>query len=670
MSFPKIEIQKYIAAKNSSIPSAILDPFLALNPDHAVRAILSRGIRDGTLKADNILLHYLNRLETDEDLFAMSIALRNGANPNLYVVIQGDTNMHILAYLYKNWNNKFRNTATKNDRLRLTMLCLLVMGSDPTLPAIDVRAGSVPSLPMARPVLENVLQWLNTGGGQGFDPDHDLNQAYPDIRKGTDLPTVKRVAILTGKLDLLQNQKLTEKDFKLALLAVTEAQIYPLLPHPVAMTNLDFKYVYEALLAYNTELLEYYVMGGILFSYPLFNNIILKARQFKIEGSMLFYTMFARLIQLSIGRGQSIDDEQLNLLLILEKPDYDIMMANYNKPYWQKVCASSNLYNDKITKRLRDIAHHTGLESSDDHGYICEQLFHLSEISTDKLIAAAKQRQKIRIAGEHATLPELIDSTEIPILTCYNANQVEGDAYDYTELSISHYRDSQGNMWCFTSDKYNILSESRVNPATGLKLPDKFVELINYKIRRYKELGFDMKHPYRFSTIIEETMKTDVVNDSESLLQYTLMIDYLSDFDVGKNHLEKLTKEEMDGVLKSIGFNANLTLLETHTHVLYTLAYIINGFIILDPDRAKLIASKLHDLTHRKTTTIVRPNYFPTQPPPPQPPQIVESPSPWPYSIPSTSNRFGVPIPYSQDPPLHSNQYQSPLHPIRSIQHQ
>lgn len=666
MTSPKIEIQKYIVTKNSSIPATILNPFLALRPDHAVRAILSRGLRDGTLSADSVMLHYLNRLETEDDLFAMSIALRNGANPNLYVVV-GGVNMHILAYLYKNWNTKFRNAAIKDDRLTITVLCLVAMGSNPTLPAIDARAGSVPSLPMARPASENVLQWLNTGGGRGLP--HILDRVYPDITKNVDPPTMKRVAILTGKLDLLGGQKLVERDFELAIAAVTEPKIYPLLPLPVQMKDLDFKYMYDALLAFNEELAEFYVSQGILFSYPLFNNIILKTRQYKIEGSVLFYTMFARLIRVAIGRGQTIDNEQLNLLLILEKEDYDTIIASYDKPYWQKVCSSSSMYNDRVPKHLQDIAHHTGLEATNDSAYICEQLYRLSEIPTDKLEAAAKQRQRIRISGSHSTLPELIDTTEIPMLTCHNANQIEGDPLDYTELSMSHYRGADGLLWCFTSDKYSILSESKTNPATGLRLPDRFVELINYKIRRYKELGFDMRQPYRFSTIIQTTMKNDVVGDDESILQYDMMLDYLGDYGVGKHNLDAIKKEDLDAVMKSMGIHANLTLLETHTHVLYTLAYIINGLAKSDPGRAKVLAEKIAELIKRTTTKSPERQlvYFPVSERPPSPPQPMSSSRQgWEYTMPTTSTQFGVGIPYATPPPMRPYQ---PVTGLRTIRH-
>lgn len=668
-----ITIQRYLIPNTppTTPPRVLIDKFLQLKPNYKVRALLQAAIQRKIIDPNEAFLFYVRRLEDSTDAWAASIALRNGANPNMYVNLRDNYNMHILAYIYYNWRQRYENRFEDDRRLRATILSLIVMGSKPNLPAIDRFSGAVRDVYSNENLGNDVFQWLKANG-----INNDLSEMYPVITDKIDQATRRQTAIITGRVDGVKDKIMTEDEMGILLNARTEVQNFNYLPRPVKITGLDYVIIKDALLHFNTQVVEFYAAGGIYPSYPIINDILLHIRDYREEGQIFFEKMFTHYIIVAVRSGLIIDSEQLNLLLGIDQADYDLLISAYEKPYWVKACSHPYIYNDKIPKRLTTIARQVGLESTTDHASICTHLKKLSEVDPEKLKAAAVSRQKARMAADHGTLLEFGADGGIPILTCYNQHQLDKDAFDYTDLSMSHYRDDGGRIWCFDSTKYAFLYESKVNPNINQALPDTFVEEIGYKIKQLKKLGYDVRQPVQFSDIIKSITRNDSINDDETIRQYNIFLTYMAAFGITADDFDAFTIQQIHTVLKRAGFDNDINRL-TKSHALYTLAYTVNGFKKSDKDRAKLIGQYLAQLKDNSPLYVESPRGIRVSEPPAvitQPQQIIQhqptmvftaAPSQIPPSIQASSSNstapiwtpappsthYGVPMPGSATPP-------------------
>lgn len=639
------EIQRSIESRIPPTPE-ILQAFYDTDPTPEIRAVLSAALAARVVVPDEVLLGYASKAMTDNQLWAMSMALRSGANPNVYIQSPDlGAPVHILVYVHETWKAK-HPVATNADRLVMLVLVLVALGADPYRAAIDPLGGAVRSAAeLSRPAGgPTVIEWLDKNRFP-----HVLHKVYPDVRKGTKPATLRQVALLSGRLNLLDGVKLTEEDaltimkartndqlfvgrmesstYKLPLQAGVGSSLGPsssqtrgmgedvkvspdsgastssetrtvdaepssfdvatLLPAPREPLGLDYAVLYNAVVYYNDKLVIYYANRGLFLSYPMLNNIIIRIRDYQKSESPVLRDLFLSMLEASIANGVLIDNEQRSLLAGLPADIYRQLTQLYAKPYWQKICSHDNLYDDKVPERLLKIADEIGLEPQ-DHSSICYQLATMSSLSNEVLKETSRARQQARISAEHAYLSEFTGGKG-PMLVCYNADDIDGDPFDVADLNLAHYRDIRGDLWCYTSDQFESLASSKVNPVTNEALPEALLDQMAYKEARLKELRRSPRTWRRFSDVIEETTRDDNFSNVESEHQLDQFLNYLVPLGVTKDMLGKLTNKDFDQACSTHGYKAQLSAL-TGYHALVTTAYIVNGFSVRDPTRSKNIA--------------------------------------------------------------------------------
>jgi len=599
-------LQRHIELEQSPPPS-VITTFYRLEPTPEVRAIISAGLATKILNPDETLLAYVSQQLTDGQLLSMAIALRYSANPNAYVSLgpKRET-LHILAYLHLNWRTRHPE-ATDDKYLTMATLVLLACGANPMLSAVDNDAGLVRPASMEVKRSANVIEWLDAKRYP-----HVIKRSYPDLKKGTSAATLKQVAILSGKASLLMGLTLTENDANLMLRSRANDELYvghienlggepaeqlednkfnlaSLLPPPKAMNGLDYKVIFEAVQYYNDKLIEYYAYRGIYMSYPLINTVILRIRQYQQTNNPVLRDVFLRMLEYGIVNGMQIDVEQRNLLssLSAEGEIYRRLVELYTRPYWEKECSHINMFDNKVPERLLTIAHEVGFEAQ-SHSSICLQLADMATMDPETLKETSKQRQRMRISSMHARPGELTGDAPF-ILACTNQVEIEGDPFDITDLNLAHYRDIRGDLWCFTSDQFESLMEGKANPINNERLPESFLADLKFRLERLKALGRDPRRWQRYSELVDSITKPDTVSNAFTDIQVSRFIDLMTSYGLPRKGLESISAPNFDEAVTRAGYSANLRYL-TRIHALNTVAYIVNGFMINDPERGRRIA--------------------------------------------------------------------------------
>lgn len=226
------------------------------------------------------------------------------------------------------------------------------------------------------------------------------------------------------------------------------------------------------------------------------------------------------------------------------------------------------------------------------HGSICETISKLSKSDKESLKEAARKRQSLRMASDLGNMNEFLGE-KAPVLVCRNSSTMSHSPSDYNDINLAYYRDSQGAIWCFTSDMFADLVESKTNPYSSAVLPPSFVTQVQYQIDVLKKLGIDAGHgeigiysaqiPQTFSVAIDSLENKDVVNEKSSSRAVNAFIELAAMNSVSPDTIKNLKKDRMIDALRSIGYNVDLSQLGTG-HALVTTARMVNYINKTEPD--------------------------------------------------------------------------------------
>ena len=475
-----------------------IDPieFLSETPDLKFQAIYKEAIRRDVLKPDLCLSTMIKKLRSKEYVYLIAIALRYGANPNIYI---RDT--HILGYLYTSDRGNL-----PVEYLNMTVLLLLYYGSNPTKPMYDDEEKG-----------KSVIQWLNSNNKPNI-----LSAAYPDWGKNIDKSTKTLVGILTGDESLIQSpltEDIIEKiihagntldDMRMSLdKAIGSRDLLSKCPIPTRV-NIDYRVVSWAYDYYDDNAIVYYARMGILMSYPLINKLLLNMKRY-IEFQPYLYYVLVKMLEVNVSCGLHMDNYQTRILLSISKTIYDRIMSAYTIPSWKKECSYQPPTDNPSTK-LRSLAYGLDIDNVESHKAICRELKSTSETDQSSLRTSLKNRQISRLGVKHGSLSDFSTGITPPILYCVNRSTtvgrpsnpgqmqvpleqsafvIDGESSDYGDLSLSSYRDANGDVWCFLSSNYDTMLQTKKNPINNTTLPNSYLNEIERKSKILKGIGSD-----------------------------------------------------------------------------------------------------------------------------------------------------------------------------------
>lgn len=193
--------------------------------------------------------------------------------------------------------------------------------------------------------------------------------------------------------------------------------------------------------------------------------------------------------------------------------------------------------------------------------------------------------------------PEVtIEAEEETVITtlraglCKNEEYMTNDPAEYNDVDLVVYTDMEGDMWCFESQDYLTLIQTKVNPYTTKKLPKSVLSEVKSKYNTLIDAGIDLD-----SVPISKGLKKKTKGRANAKTKQVLhqLRDYYITYDVDPDLLSTgYTIDDMQQILMDIyssdGRNDDRVIqLDklNRTHALYTYANILVSDINSSEDK-------------------------------------------------------------------------------------
>lgn len=544
--------------------------FFSLQPNAATRVVLETAIRKEKISATEAMVFYIQRLFSEDDLYAISIAIREGADVNVYV--KGDIttggSMHIIAYLHTLTGKILKHL------FELALMILMAAGSSPLKEAFALDPTEV-SLPvnMVMQRGESVLEWITSKGLDDF-----IRTLLPDLKKSMDRDTSTLIGLLSGRLDYVDlSKKLSEGDAITVIRSRANSQVYKSGTKIIELTDyfprpsndMDSRVMIDAIANFDRKAVLHYVSRGKNLSYALTNVLLLECIAWE-KVPTLRHILGSMLID-CVNMGLIFDSDQQALCTLTGNDLYAHVMKVYSIPHWKKYCIKSTEYENKISEKLHHAAYSLGF-SGESH-QLCGFLQNIFMSDSEGLSIALSNRQKARIGSRYGYVNEFTTTTP-PIL---NVANLIGNIhpYDYVDDYIVFYRDGEHKTWAWTSENFQVLLKSKRNPSSGKMLPDFVLHEVSDKLLRIA----DPKNPLLWKDLIDIILSPDVIQNTESDKQVSMMLnDLLTTHGISNGMISNLNAMDLANIVCSVKCVYRLENL-TDAHAFVTFAYLYNYYM-------------------------------------------------------------------------------------------
>lgn len=465
-------------------------------------------------------------------LFLIGLAIRKGANPNVYVPQQGYGNLHIACLA------AIRATAGMNDPyFRYIINLLRLMGSNIDYPAYNARDHDHQEIDVK--YLENISKRAQKEGigkenfsltvaqfiqEQGKIANENLQEFYDTISDNyvlhfiiaTDNKDMFSLFLGASFLgDIVSSEVKTQVLlFNISVAGATNVanQITKkTVPASIKLFNAQTLPIYVSIISFDKDLFSLMVKKGSQVKYPSVNQIIAGYKKYKNERLYIYKNAFHMLLD-AVNVGVEIDLYQYDLFS--SAADFDELEAvkkAYEQPRWKKLCSIVDTNDDieggrgEARQELKQIAFELNLDVGMTEEQMCNKFKQISLIDREEYFKAAVERQQDRIEMELSENVDYIGNTNTKNQKprCNPKSTILKNPYAFCDARMAFYRDPKdGEVWCFTSDTFSQLVKTKINPYNGERLPDKFVETLRAQVTILREMGlFDFDHS------IEDTMK-------------------------------------------------------------------------------------------------------------------------------------------------------------------
>lgn len=503
--------------------------------------LLITGILKEVINPDLLLSVSIQCVRTYPDLLYPAIALRYGANRNLYVLAPELGPAHIMVYAV----SILRNTCKDTNTILSTLLLLLLMCSQPNVSAFDLsRKEEIKGTPVkldlgfvesiserltireVKPVgvivnipppIISVSEWLKSQGLPGFeDPEKVLQQlpAETKVILGTyaDLPDVvyanglpKFQEILAARADhLIPGYIQRINDLKYDDIKQTRASYHGEIEGIACTIDAAYALAFKALLD-----------AGIDVSYFSTNRLVLATADASRNINDGGFIMWERVKMLVYAASKGVKIDTFQLAIISTTPDGEGIVKEileaYKQPQWKKVCSGPL----PLTNEVKHLAYALNISPDQSKEAVCKQLGKMSEADATSLKQAAKLRHQTRVISGISTISDFIVGNT-PAISCQNKTVMQTDPLEYNDAAMSFYKDNQGHVWCFTSDMFEGLLSNPINPYTQQPLSSAFQCQVRTQLEILKRLGIPVSSPLSTLAAIDSLNKMDSINVDES----------------------------------------------------------------------------------------------------------------------------------------------------------
>jgi hypothetical protein len=516
--------------------------------------LVYQGLNQEILDPDNVLIQAISKKDKVW-LPVISLALRNGANPNSYFLTKNRSKIHIFLYLHEIFANS-------NEKTLLDTLLILLLESGAQLSSQAIKGKE-----KSPTVYEYLLQNYSSSIAIKFK-DKEFIKKLPEKSK-------KVLAFYLESEDLLASgEKLSENDYSFYLNSYSFKfkEAVPMLNGEILNENKALKKAFDSrnFWAFK-DLLAY----GFLPKYLLLNDIIVLLKDYYIKKRLYLYKVLEEIFFEAISYGVKLGKEQRDSLMLLGENFISELKKAYEVPRWKKICSNQN--NKEGSKELNSLAQGLSFSNKITLKDLCSNLDEIdSQESNEEFINAFKRRQSLRMSADLSTFRDFEDD-KVPEFVCRNRNLLPQDPLDYSDYDIAYFKDEQGAIWCFSRDSFQKLLEEKINPFNNVPLPEAFLEKIKFQLKVLEILDISDKEILVFSEALKELKKKDEV-DSKNEEKY-LSIFKLSAENKGFNFkdLENLGKEVFQEILDQLNLDYSMELcLLNKNHLLITVGYVFS----------------------------------------------------------------------------------------------
>ena len=573
-----------------------------------IHLYLVKGILEGMVNPDRLLVESIKFAKEIRDLILIGLALRNGANSNLYVELQSLGKAHILIYtaVYV-----MKNPIVKvNDRIgiRNNLLALLQLGgSSPNQLAfveetkidnpIDVDSALLSQFgieqkkpKIQRLQVETVKDWFQKNECQNCDDVKYLLGGNRDLRK--------IIGTMIDNPDLVFGKEMAERlppiDFVLASHAKQIISQFPRNKTNEVKVHGENQGLLSSIQMCNSQGYVHFLTLGLEPTYFTINRLCVLLNESIRKQDLVLSEVYSDMIFESVKHGSKMDLKQLTLISNVSNIISTSIIQLYGQPSWKKVCY--NPMAGTIPQQTKELAFNLNVDPSQSKSEVCSKLRVLSESDSIALKEAAKERQRMRVSNSVSGISDFVSGSPKPAV-CANNTSLQKDPFLYNDATMTFFRDSSDTVWCFTSDMYESLIESKTNPYKPSEpLPQPFIEQIESHLKIMKSLNISPSDPVSTDKAIDSLSEPDEISSKESiktvntferLAKYNGIVNY--------EGIRKLTSQQLQNFLITFGMEQNYLseLDEEHRFITFCNAILA----ISTKDNIKSIFSNLTDFS-------------------------------------------------------------------------
>jgi hypothetical protein len=500
-----------------------------------------QALEQNKLSLETALVESINSTRNCQWLILPALALRAGVNPNSYIQATKLGPVHIFGYTYSQLLNRTEfNTIEK-------LVCLfLFSGAQGVLPAFSTRGGGIPAPDLgiySFPKDISIGEWIKK---------QDINSIINNIVQDSIVNTLAEpvdteLAILINNPKIVQTS-LNDNDVR----EIIRNHSDNLLP-TIKLSSADFPNTIPTL---NLDAFKSIINRGYLPNYLTINNLITNMKEYKDFKLDTAFNTASDMILYAIENGYRIDDYQWKYINTLDTSVGTKIKQAFEIPYWKKDCKNEQT---PISERLRRLSFALNIDLENDKQTVCKIIGDMAAADTTELTEAAVKRQQNRISSKNSYPNEYIGNNDAS-LVCRNRSLFPTNPYEYSDVELATYRDDHENIWCFSSDTFEDVLKSKINPYTLQPLPQNFINQVTRQVDLIKSLNLELK-PVPFSEAVKDLNTNDTINniETEKIINNTFKIALLNG--ISETALKNASPSILQKALNNIGIQTNLGIL-------------------------------------------------------------------------------------------------------------
>lgn len=538
-NLPLKDLQKIIlGSRDEPLSSVEIKNLLSYPVTPETILYLIRALNSKKIDPDSTLIESIASAKKKEDLIPVGLALRYGADPNVYVQVPKIGNIHILGYTY------LLHGTNNITVLNAIVIMLVQQGSNPSMPIFDECGDRVrDEFSLLEPTKGlTVLEWLTDQGFYTILPDiRDLDNIDEDFLTliGTYINRPDLIVSAPKMKDIIQAH--SNKVFA-DLKSIDYIEVLALSIQYLNLTS--YKIAHDK---------------GYLPEYYQLDNMILSMKEYKRLGDMISLGQVKTMIIYSVERGMVIDEGQYKIIEELGSNVSSDIEKAYDQPKWKKLCkVTEGPKSDEFLK----LVYHLNLDTRLNKAVLCKQIQTISQADPTLVKESAIKRQQVRTSSSLSVISDFI--TGIPDIKFDNLAVVP-TIYDYPDDDIAFYTDINGSHWGFIVNHFQKLLDLNMNPYTSLPLPDQFKDEIENKLNNRKqytmiqEMGETGITAIPLSATIDDLASRDNISSVSTDRSLKLFDTYAQSNDIIS--LSKLSKTDMQTILADT-LNVNVDLID------------------------------------------------------------------------------------------------------------